>query len=235
MNAYEKSRDLIQRIESHRVEIESHHKMIGQLQRELRSAMQEADLQLSNETGAPPAKTPVPSAAPVVARSHKKKVVAPAAKAKTPVPSAVPVAARSHKKKVIAPPKPAAVQPAKRTPPKSGSYRNGQKSQALTDKPTLGDLVRTVIMKAGRPLKRLEIQAGLQELKYSNSTSNPYKTLGVRLHRLESRGVVSVGNSQFDVTPQWRQRHARLIQAAEKKAAKEAAEAPAAPATAAVQ
>jgi hypothetical protein len=234
MNAYEKSRDLIQRIESHRVEIESHHKMIGQLQRELRSAMQEADLQLSNETGASPAKTPVSSAAPVVARSHKKKVVAPAAK-KTPVPSAVPVAARSHKKKVIASPKPAAVQPAKRTPAKSGSSWNGQKSQALTDKPTLGDLVRTVIMKAGRPLKRLEIQAGLQELKYSNSTSNPYKTLGVRLHRLESRGVVSVGNSQFDVTPQWRQRHARLIQAAEKKAAKEAAEAPAVPATAAAQ
>jgi hypothetical protein len=53
------------------------------------------------------------------------------------------------------------------------------------------------------------------------------------LHRLQSRGVVSVGNSQFDVTAQWKRRHQRLIEAAEKKAAKEAAKAPEALATAA--
>jgi hypothetical protein len=210
INAYEKARDLIQRIESHRVEIESHQKMIGQLQGELQSALNEADLKTSDGPGAPPAK------------------------AKTTVHSAVPAVARSHKKKVVTP-KPAAVKPAKKKTTKSASPSSGLTSHGLTDKPTLGDLVRTVIIRAGRPLKRLEIQAGLQELKYSNSTPNPYKTLGVRLHRLQSRGVVSVGNSQFDVTPQWRRKHERLIQAAEKKAAKEAAQAPTAPVTTAAQ
>jgi hypothetical protein len=230
MNAYEKARDLIKKIEDHRAEIDSHQKMIGGLQAELQSALTEAGLKtgegrhqlqfLPKGAGAPPAK------------------------AKTDVPSAAPVAVkRSHHKKVVAPPKPvlaaskpalaSAGKPSKTKTTKAGSSRNGQKRDALTDKPTLGDLVRTVIIKAGRPLKRLEIQEGLQELNYSNSTRNPYKTLGVRLHRLQSRGVVSVGNSQFDVTAQWKRRHQRLIEAAEKKAAKEAAQAPAALATAA--
>jgi hypothetical protein len=210
MNAYEQARDLIKKIEVHRAEIDSHQKMIGRLQGELQSALKEAELKTSEEAGGPPAKakTSVPSAAQVVVK-------------------------RSHKKKVVAPPKPATVKPAKKKTTKAGPSRNGQKRDALTDKPTLGDLVRTVIIKAGRPLKRLEIQAGLQELNYSNSARNPYKTLGVRLHRLQSRGVVSVGNSQFDVTAQWKRKHERLIEAAEKKAAKEAAQAPAAPVSAA--
>lgn len=211
MNAYEKARDLIQRIERHRDEVTSHEKMIGQLQVELRSAMKEADLKISEGAGGPPP-----------------------AKAKS-VASAVPVVARSHKKKVVAGPKSAPVKPAQKKSTKSGPTSNGQKSHDPEVKPTLGDLVRTVIIKAGRPLKRLEIQAGLEELKYTNSTGNPYKTLGVRLHRLESRGVKSVGNGTFDVTPQWKKKHERLIQAAEKKAAKEAAKGPAAPEPAAAQ
>ena len=230
MNAYEKARDLIKRIEDHRAEIDSHQKMIGGLQGELQSALTEAGLK-TGEGGRQIQFLP-------------KGLGAPSAEAKTDVPSAAPVAVkRSHKKKVVAPPKPVLAaskpalastgKPAKKKTTKAGSSRNGQKRDALTDKPTLGDLVRTVIIKAGRPLKRLEIQEGLQELNYSNSTRNPYKTLGVRLHRLQSRGVVSVGNSQFDVTAQWKRRHQRLIEAAEKKAAKEAAKAPEALATAA--
>jgi hypothetical protein len=210
MNAYEKARDLIQRIERHRDEVNSHHKMIGQLEVELRSALKEADLKIGEGPGGPPAK------------------------AKT-VASAVPVVARSHKKKVIAAPQSAPVKPAQKKTTKSGPTSNGQKSHDPAVKPTLGDLVRTVIIKADRPLKRLEIQAGLEELKYTNSTGNPYKTLGVRLHRLESRGVKSVGNGQFDVTPQWKKKHKRMIQAVEKKAAKEAAKGSAATETAAAQ
>jgi hypothetical protein len=225
MNAYEKARDLIQKIEGHRVKIDGHQNMIGQLQVELQSALKEADLKTSEGAGAPPpgkAKTSVPSAAPaLVKRSHRKKVVAPP---KTVVAPAKPAVAS----------KPAAVKPTKKKTTKAGSSKNGQKSSNLTDKPTLGDLVRTVIIKAGRPLNRLEIQAGLQELNYSNSTPNPYKTLGVRLHRLDSRGVVSVGKGQFDVTAEWRRKHKRLVEAGEKKAAKEAAQTPAAPETAAV-
>ena len=220
MNAYEKARDLIQRVESHRVEINNHQKMIAQLQVELRSALKEADLRTSDGPGAPPSKTKtsVPSTVTAVKRSHKKKVV-------------IPKAVIAPPKRAVASSKTIALKPAEKTGRKTGLSSNGQKYH-LPDKPTLGDLVRTVIIKAGHPLKRLEIQAGLQELNYSNSTRNPYKTLGVRLHRLESRGVVSIGNSQFDVTSQWKRKHARLILAAEKRAAKEAAVTPAAPVTA---
>jgi hypothetical protein len=244
MNAYEKARDLIQRIESHRVKIDSHQKMIGQLQGELQSALEQADIKTSEGAGAPPekAKPAVPA----------KKIVP----GKTPFPVAVTAAAkRSHKKKVIVPPKPAvtpakrvvatskaaAAKSAQRNTTKSGPSKNGIKRKTLADKPTLGDLVRTVIIKAGRPLDRAEIQSGLQELNYTNSTPNPYKTLGVRLHRLDSRGVVSVGRSQFDVTPEWKKKHARQAAAAGKKLKrpinvanrKEAAETPAAAETAA--
>jgi hypothetical protein len=213
MNPYEAARALIRKIESHRVEIGNHQKMIGQLQGDLQSALKEADLKTSEGAGAPAAKakaTVAPSAARAfVKRSHKKKVVTPAA-------------APKHE---AAPPKATAVKTGKKKALKARSSSNGS-----TDKPTLGDLVRTVIIQAGRPLKREEIQAGLQELNYSNSTRNPYRTLGVRLHRLQSRGVVSAGRSQFDVTPQWKQKHKRLIAAAEKKAVSDAAKLPPAPA-----
>jgi hypothetical protein len=211
MNPYEAARELIRKIESHRVEIGNHQKMIGQLQGELQSAMKDADLKTSEGAGAPAAKakaTIAPSAAPtVVNRSHKKKVVKPAA---TP------------KLTGAAPLKSPAVKTGKTKTVKARSSRNGHKSNGSTEKPTLGDLVRTVIIQAGRPLKREEIQAGLQALNYSNSTRNPYRTLGVRLHRLQSRGVVSAGRSQFDVTPQWKQKHKRQVAAAEKKAASDA-------------
>jgi hypothetical protein len=210
---------VIQRVESHRAEINNHQKVIAQLQVELRSALKEADLKTSDGPG-PPAKTKtgVPSTVTAVKRSHKKKVV-------------IPKAVIAPPKRAVALSKTAALKPAKKQVRKTGSSSNGQKHHGPDDKPTLGDLVRTVIIKAGHPLKRLEIQAGLQELNYSNSSRNPYKTLGVRLHRLESRGVVSIGNSQFDVTPLWKRKHARLIQAAEKRAAKQAAVTPAAPLT----
>ena len=54
-----------------------------------------------------------------------------------------------------------------------------KRATASADKPTLGDLVRTVIIKAGRPLKRLEIQAGLK----SSTTPIPR---AIRIRRLES-------------------------------------------------
>jgi hypothetical protein len=217
MNAYEKARDLIQRIESHRVEINTHQKMIAELQVGLRSALREADLKTSNGPEAPPAKakTDVSNTLTAVKRSQKKKVV-------------IPQAVIAPPRRAIAPSKTGPVKPARKQVQKPGSSSYGQKNHVPDDRPTLGDLVRTVIIKAGHPLKRLEIQAGLQELNYSNSTRDPYKTLGVRLHRLESRGVVSIGNSQFDVTPQWKRKHARLILAAEKRAAKQVAVTPAA-------
>jgi hypothetical protein len=212
MNPYEAARELIRKIENHRVEIGNHQKMIGQLQGDLQLVLKEADLKTSEGAGAPAAKAKAavaPSAARAfVKRSHKKKVVTPAA----------------APKRVAAPPKATAVKTGKKRTIKARSSSNGS-----TDKPTLGDLVRTVIIQAGRPLKREEIQAGLQDLNYSNSTRNPYRTLGVRLHRLQSRGVVSAGRSQFDVTPQWKQKHKRLIAAAEKKAASDAAKVPPAP------
>ena len=242
MNAYEKARDLIQRVETHRVEISNHQTMIAQLEVELQSALKEADLTTNDRQGPAPVKA-VTSAVSTVKRSHRKKVATP--KAVPPAPKravtrtkavlAPPKRAAVQSKAVLAPPKravapskPAAKAPAKKQPSKTSPPRNGSKGHDPNEKPTLGDLVRTVIIKAGRPLKRLEIQAGLQELNYSNSTRNPYRTLGVRLHRLDSRGVVSVGNSQFDVTPVWKRKHARLIVAAEKKAAKQAALPPAA-------
>jgi hypothetical protein len=216
MNPYEAARELIRKIENHRVEIGNHEKMIGQLQGDLQLVLKEADLKPSEGAGAPAAKAKA-AVAPIAARafvkrSHKKKVVTPAA-------------APKHE----APLKPAAVKTGKKKTAKARSTSNGQKSNGSADKPTLGDLVRTVIIQAGRPLKREEIQAGLQDLNYSNSTGNPYRTLGVRLHRLQSRGVVSAGRSQFDVTPQWKQKHKRLIAAAEKKAASDAAKVPPAP------
>jgi hypothetical protein len=254
MNAYERARDLIQRVETHRVEIDNHHKMIAQLEVELRSALKEADLTTSEGPGAAPVKatTSASSAVRSVKRSHKKSVtsskavlaprrrsvtqaapvLAPpqraAAQAKAVLAPAKRTAAPSKAvlappKRSVAPSKPVAKASTKRRPGKTTASRTGQKSRDPNEKPTLGDLVRTVIIKAGRPLRRLEIQAGLQELNYSNSTPNPYKTLGVRLHRLDSRGVVSVGNGQFDVTAAWKRKHERLIVAAEKKAAQQAA------------
>jgi hypothetical protein len=226
MNPYEAARELIRKIESHRVEIGNHQKLIGQLQGELQSALKEADLKTSEGAGARLATgkaTVAPSDASgraLVKRSHKKKVVTPAATSK-------PVTATP--KHEVASPKAAAVKTGKKKTAKARSSSNRNKSNGSTDKPTLGDLVRTVIIQAGRPLKREEIQAGLQALNYSNSTGNPYRTLGVRLHRLQSRGVVSAGRSQFDVTPQWKQKHKRLIAAAEKKAASDAAKLPPAP------
>jgi hypothetical protein len=256
MNAYEKARDLIQRVETHRVEISNHQTMIAQLEVELQSALKEADLTTNDRQGPAPVKA-VTSAVSTVKRSHRKKVATPKAVplrpkravTRTKAVLAPPKRAAAQSKAVLAPPKrataqakavlappkravapskPAAKAPAKKQPSKTSPSRNGSKGHDPNEKPTLGDLVRTVIIKAGRPLKRLEIQAGLQELNYSNSTRNPYRTLGVRLHRLDSRGVVSVGNSQFDVTPVWKRKHARLIVAAEKKAAKQAALPPAA-------
>jgi hypothetical protein len=219
MNPYEAARELIRKIENHRVEIGNHQKMIGQLQGDLQLVLKEADLKTSEGAGAPAAKAKAavaPSAARAfVKRSHKKKVVTPAATPK--LRAAAP-------KREAAPPNATAVKTGKKKTVKARSSRNGS-----ADKPTLGDLVRTVIIQAGRPLKREEIQAGLQDLNYSNSTGNPYRTLGVRLHRLQSRGVVSAGRSQFDVTPQWKQKHKRLIAAAEKKAVSDAAKLPPAP------
>jgi hypothetical protein len=228
MNAYEKARDLILKIESHRVKIDSHQQSIGQLQGELQLALKEADLKAGEVAGAPPAKGKASgrSAASAVKRSHKRQVVVPV---KPAVAAAKPVAATS--KRAVAPTKTAAGKPAKNKTSKAGSSKNGQKSQRPADKPTLGDLVRTVIIKAGRPLKRLEIQAGLKRLKYSNSSPNPYKTLGVRLHRLQSRGVVSVGDGRFDVSADWKRQNERLVEGAAKKTVKEAA--PAEPETAA--
>ena len=79
MNAYEKARDLIQKIENHRVEIDSHQKLIGQLQGELQLALKEADLKAGEGAGAPLSKGQRSgrSAAATVKRSRRRQWSAP--------------------------------------------------------------------------------------------------------------------------------------------------------------
>jgi hypothetical protein len=179
MNAYEKARELIEKIERHRGQIANHQTAIDKLEMDLHAALTEADLTLraNPATQAAQGKTAASTSPAVVKRSHKKSPV---------------VASKSPSRT------PAQKQAAKAT------SADGPKSQGPGKKPTLGDLVRRVILEAGTPLKRAEIQAGLQKLKYTNSSAQPYKTLGVRLHRLEQSGVRSVGNGQFDVTEEWK-------------------------------
>ena len=69
---------------------------------------------------------------------------------------------------------------------------------------TLGDMVREILIEAGKPLKHTEIRDALKGRQYRNSTDDPYKTLGVRLHRLQKRGVKGIGKGYFDLTDEWK-------------------------------
>jgi hypothetical protein len=204
MNEYDKAHDLIEQIKRQRLEVANRTKVIEKLESELAATVHAARLpegaagNSSNGGSGTGA-----GSAPGGARPAKAKVVAPAAKKIPPSKGASKKSAKS--------------QSAKRVLTANGS---------VNKPPTLGDLVREVIIEANRPLKRLEIQEGLQKRNYTNSSKDPFRTLGVRLHNLKSSGVMGVGNGQFDLTTAWKKKLARQAESLAKKQAN------AAPATA---
>ena len=204
MNEYEKAHDLIEQIKRQRLEVANRTKVIEKLEGELAATVHAARLPEgaagNSSTGGSGTGA---GSAPGGARPAKAKVVAPAAKKIPPSKGALKKSPKS--------------QSAKRVLTANGS---------VNKPPTLGDLVREVIIEANRPLKRLEIQEGLQKRNYTNSSKDPFRTLGVRLHNLKSSGVMGVGDGQFDLTTAWKKKLARQAESLAKKQAN------AAPATA---
>jgi len=200
MNEYEKAHELIEQIKRQRLEVANRTKVIEKLEGELAATVHAARLPegVAGNSSKGGSGTSAGST-PGEARPAKAKVVAPAAKK-------------------IPPSKGASTKSAKNQSAKRVSTTNGQKVDGSVNRPpTLGDLVREVIIEAARPLKRLEIQEGLQKRKYTNSSKDPFRTLGVRLHNLKSSGVIGVGDGQFDLTPAWKKKVARQAEALAKK------------------
>lgn len=67
----------------------------------------------------------------------------------------------------------------------------------------LGDYVREAIIEAARPLSVGEIVEKLKARNYTNSAPQPFRTLPVRLHRLQKRGVENLGGGYFFLTEEW--------------------------------
>ncbi len=76
----------------------------------------------------------------------------------------------------------------------------GDKSISAQRPPTLGDLVRDILSKAGKPLTHVEIREALKKRGYKNSKTDPFKTLQVRLHKLS--GVKNIRRGLFTVENQ---------------------------------
>jgi hypothetical protein len=87
---------------------------------------------------------------------------------------------------------------------KRGVPVNGEKSPGAAGRVTLGDMVREILIAAGKPLKHTEIREALKSRNYTNSAPDQFKTLGVRLHRLQKRGVRNIGKGYFDLTDEWK-------------------------------
>jgi hypothetical protein len=199
MNEYEKAHDLIEQIKRQRLEVANRTKVIEKLEGELAATVHTARLPESVAGNSSKGGSGT-SAGPAGGARPAKKVVAPAAKK-------------------ILPSKGAAKKSAKTKSAKRVTTANGQKADGSVRAPTLGDLVREVIIEAGVPLKRLQIQEGLQKRKYTNSSKDPFRTLGVRLHNLKSSGVMGVGDGQFFLTPAWKKKLDRQAEALAKKQA----------------
>jgi hypothetical protein len=201
MNEYEKAHELIEQIKRQRLEVANRSKVIEKLELELAATVHAARLP-EGVAGISSKGSGTSAGWAGEARPPKAKVVAPSAKKIPPSQGASKKSAKSS-------------QSAKRL-----STTNGQKVGGSVNKPpTLGDLVREVIFEANRPLKRLEIQEGLQKRNYTNSSKDPFRTLGVRLHNLKSSGVTGVGDGKFDLTPAWKKKLARQAEALAKKQA----------------
>ena len=201
MNEYDKAHELIEQIKRQRLEVANRTKVIEKLEGELAATVHAARLpegvagnssKGGSGTGA--------GSAPGGARPAKAEVVAAAAKKIPPSRGASKKSATSKSAKRV-------------------STANGQKVDGSVKPPTLGDLVREVIIEANRPLKRLEIQEGLQRRNYTNSSKEPFRTLGVRLHNLKASGVIGVGDGQFDLTNAWKKKLARQAESLAKKQA----------------
>jgi hypothetical protein len=87
---------------------------------------------------------------------------------------------------------------ATKTPPAANGHKNGGSPPE-----PLGDLVRKIIIKAGKPLTAKEIEDGLRKINYTNSSPDTYKTVGVRLYKLDKKGVVKAGEGKFFLTDEW--------------------------------
>jgi hypothetical protein len=217
MNAYQKAQDLIEKIQRQKTEVENRLQVIATLESELEETIQAARLPGSlagmaskggsaKSAGTPGATRPLKAkaAAPSVQKSAGPAVKNSAAPAKQGAPSKSAPSKGAAKKS-------ASPQSAKKVLP-----TNGQSSKVQL--PPLGDLVREVIIEAGRPLRRLEIEKGLKKKKYKNTAKETYRTLGVRLHALESRGVIGLGDGLFDLTPEWKAKLGKEGQRAKEQA-----------------
>jgi hypothetical protein len=213
MNAYQKAQDLIEKIQRQKTEVENRLQVIATLESELEETIQAARLPGSLAGMASKGGSAKSAGTPGATRPLKAKAAAPSVKN-----SAAPA-------KQGAPSKGAAKKSAGLQSAKRGLPTNGQKIAGSKVKPPpLGDLVREVIIEAGRPLRRLEIEKGLRKKKYKNTATETYRTLGVRLHGLESRGVIGLGHGLFDLTPEWK---AKLGQEGQERAKEQATKVPA--------
>jgi hypothetical protein len=216
MNAYQKAQDLIEKIQRQKTEVENRLQVIATLESELEETIQAARLPGSLAGMAAKGGSAKSAGTPGAARPLKAKAAAPSVQ-KSAGPSvkksAAPIKKGAAKKS-------AGLQSAKRVLPMNGQKMAGSKVKP----PPLGDLVREVIIEAGRPLRRLEIENGLKKKKYKNTAKETYRTLGVRLHALESRGVIGLGDGLFDLTPEWK---AKLGQEGQERAKEQATKVPA--------
>jgi hypothetical protein len=107
---------------------------------------------------------------------------------------------------------------------KRGAPVNGEKGHPQPGgRVTLGDMVRDILIDAGKPLKHTEIRDALKARNYTNSAPDQFKTLGVRLHRLQKRGVRNIGKGYFDLTEEWKTQLEHQGKASTKQLSKEEA------------
>jgi hypothetical protein len=196
MNAYQKAQDLIEKIQRQKTEVENRLQVIATLESELEETIQAARLPGTLAGMASKGGSAKSAGTPGGTRPLKPKAAAPSVQTSTaPSVKNSPAPAKKGAAK-----KSASLQSAKRVSPTNGQNIADSKGKP----PTLGDLVREVIIEAGKPLRRVEIEKGLKKKKYKNSAKETYRTLGVRLHALESRGVIGLGDGLFDLTPDWK-------------------------------
>jgi hypothetical protein len=190
---YGKARDLIEQIERQQLEVESRLQVIEKLKVDLNTTLQQGDARLRDSIGA---------AATASAKDEIRLSVGTRPSVQlTPQPVVTAKAPKAAKR---------------------GMPTNGEKSQGRpAGRITLGDMVRDILIDAGKPLKHTEIRDALKARNYTNSAPDQFKTLGVRLHRLQKRGVRNIGKGYFDLTDEWKTRLDQQSKALAKQQARE--------------
>ena len=192
---YEKARDLIEQIERQQLEVESRLGVIEKLKTDLTTTLQAGGDRLRGSIAATPATMTGEVQMSGGLRPSMQLPAQAVASAKGPKASK-----------------------------RGATPTNGEKGQAPSGvRVTLGDMVREILISAGKPLKHTEIRDALKERNYTNSAPDQFKTLGVRLHRLQKRGVRNIGKGYFDLTDDWKTRVDQQAKTLAKQQAKETA------------